>query len=195
MIPLPLVALLAAAAAGGPSAGAAPGDLPLGGTPGLPPTFGASLAAGTLFWAGVVCLAAAAALLWRGRAAGQDPRGSGPGQDTTPRTVDAEDLDLAVRGPLAAHRLLVVGEGPPPPGGRLVPPGAMPAEILGALDQLARTPGPPPALLVQSPRTLEAWDHDPIQELRGLLAGRHPLWVVNGPQGWDRWQPKSRGGR
>jgi len=110
---------------------------------------------------------------------------------TPPRRLAAADLTSAVRGPLANHRLVVLGELEEPLP-HVIPcrdRAPLPQELVRAVERLAVVPGPSVGLLLTRPDLLdEAGPGDPLERLAAEIDGRFPLWVVDGPDRWPRLQ-------
>lgn len=156
-----------------------------------PSNVGASLA----LWAVLAAFFGVALVLaprWLGRRSG-GPSTLSPPMPTgaiPPVCLDAGDLSAALEGPLAGHRVLTLGAVPEghPALFECVDRGPLPDEIVSAVEGLAASEGAPPALLVCEPTLLDRPGREPaIVSLERRVAGRFPLWVVDGPEGWQTW--------
>jgi hypothetical protein len=145
---------------------------------------------GALLWA----LAFAAVGLGTGLGfalVGRRPRGRARVEEPAvvpvpPRRLEAGDVTRALAGPLAGHRVLVLGEAPDGPlVHRCTEPAPLPRELVAAVEHLAVVAGPPVALLVTEPARLDrSGPWEPVPELARRVAGRFPLFVVGGPPEW-----------
>jgi hypothetical protein len=92
-----------------------------------------------------------------------------------PRRIAASELEAACAALIATHRVVVLG--PAPPGTiACLDAHPLPGELVAAVEALALSPGPSPALLVTDP-TLLAPGSDPVGELERRVGGRFPLVV------------------
>lgn len=105
--------------------------------------------------------------------------GGGTPHRFSPQRVARADLPALLAGPLAGYRRVRVGGGVPGESDLLVEPGALPGEVVAAVEDLAVRPGPPVALVVEDPAALDAQDLcDPLAALESRVDGRFPLVVV-----------------
>lgn len=114
------------------------------------------------------------------------------GEREPPRRIDPADLTVALTGPLAEVRLVVLGELAQPPANAIPcrERAPLPVELVRAVERLAVEPGAPVALLLAAPDLLDApGPGDPLLDLAREVGGRFPLWVVGGPADWTRWTP------
>jgi hypothetical protein len=110
---------------------------------------------------------------------------------TPPVRLSADQVADALAGPLAGMRVVCLG--PAPNGARVIRPeerGALPAELVAAVERLAATPGPSPALLITDPGALDRTGRaPPARVLARAVDGRFPLYVVDGPEEWAAYVP------
>lgn len=110
-----------------------------------------------------------------------------------PRRVDALHVAALLRGPLSGHRVIAVGRSPDAlPKGliRCLDDAPLPAELTRAVEALAATTGPQPALLVLDPSALDRpGPLDPLSDLHRRVAGRFPLFVVGASGPFQAWTP------
>ena len=108
-----------------------------------------------------------------------------------PVQLEADDAAAALAGPLAGHRVVLLGPAPEEVGDAVVTcleENPLPDELVTAVERLAVSHGPPVALLVTDPEQLDrAGPTDPVLSLSKRVARRFPLWVVDGPEEWAGW--------
>ena len=110
-----------------------------------------------------------------------------------PTRVGSRDVIAALDGgPLGGMRVVVVGAKPDActPGIACLDTAPLPVELVAAVERLAAVPGPPVALLVTKIDRVDS--HGRVEQVVALgraVAGRFPLWVVDGPDGWRAWTP------
>ena len=112
------------------------------------------------------------------------------GAPITPVQLEETAVAAALEGPLAGHRVVLLGDGPrdAPRVVRCLEQNPLPEELVTAVERLAVSPGPAVALLVTDPELLDrAGPTDPVITLSKRVAQRFPLWVVDGPEEWDIW--------
>ncbi len=111
-----------------------------------------------------------------------------------PTRLEWEHLDQALSGPLSGYRVVCLGELEHQTGNVIpcIEQSPLPTELLRAVERLAATVGPPVALLLTAPDLLDLpGGADSLETLEKAVAGRFPLWVVDGPCRWQDWQPGS----
>ncbi len=154
----------------------------------------ANLGSGFVLWAlAFVTLGLGVAITWA--LTGRKPRGASrlaaPGkQPIAPVQLTADQVAAVLQGPLADHRVVLLGEAPDGGGDvvRCLEEHPLPEELVTAVEQLAVSPGPPVALLVTDPELLDrAGPTDPAISLSKRVARRFPLYVVDGPEQWEGW--------
>jgi len=102
-----------------------------------------------------------------------------------PRRMTARDLPTVLAGPLAGHRVIVVAARAPPGTIACDEDGVLPEEVVAWVEHLAAAPGGPVALVVLEPGRLErSWRRESYRDLAGRIAGRFPLYGVDGPVEW-----------
>lgn len=110
---------------------------------------------------------------------------------TPPVRLTRDQIAAALAGPLAGLRVVCLG--PAPNGASVIRSedrGALPAELVAAVERLAATPGPPPALLITDPGALDRTGRaPPARVLARAVDGRFPLYVVDGPEEWAAYAP------
>jgi len=157
-----------------------------------------NLGPGAIVWA--LCLVAAAAgaglgLVVLGRRA-RSPAALRvqPADPIAPLRLLSDQVDAALGGPLARHRVVVHGplDGTYPHVVQCEEIAPLPIELVAAVQGLAVQPGPPVALLLTRPDGLDSpGPVDPLADLARLVAGRFPVWVVDGPTDWEPWQDQA----
>ena len=114
-----------------------------------------------------------------------------------PIRVDAEEVTAALEdGPLTGMRVVVVGAIPEAcaAGIACLDPEPLAVELVAAVERLAAVPGPTVALLVTEIDRLDSHGRvEPVVALERAVAGRFPLWVVDGPGLWQMWPPDGEG--
>ena len=154
-------------------------------------------ASGFVMWALLfVTLGLGIAITWA--LTGRRPRGAArlaaaDAAPIAPVRLELEALDAALDGPLARQRVVVLGETPRQSASsrviRCLERHPLPDELVSAVERLAVVPGPALALLVSDPELLDrAGPADPVVSLQRRVAGRFPLWVVDGPREWEEWK-------
>jgi len=113
-----------------------------------------------------------------------------PPGTVAPISLAADDVGSALAGPLADHRVVVLG--PVPEGSRGLilcrEPAPLPDELVAAVEGVAAAEGPRPALLVTDASLLDRpGRRPPLEALADAVAGRFPLFVVDGPNEWSSW--------
>ena len=118
--------------------------------------------------------------------------GSAAQEAIPPRRLAPGDALLALRGPLARYRVVLLGtleeecENVIP----CLETAPLPRELLRAVEALAVQEGPPVALLLSAADLLDASGlGDPLEALVAEVGGRFPLWGAGGPPHWERWSP------
>ena len=99
-------------------------------------------------------------------------------------------VDAALAGPLASYRVVLLGPAPEGADGLVTcqDEAPLPDELVAAVESLAVTQGAPVALLLTDKELLDQPDQaDPVVTLNKRVAGRFPLWVVDGPEDWELW--------
>lgn len=105
-----------------------------------------------------------------------------------PVRLDRASLPAALAGPLHEHRVVLLGS---------LPPGlevaiscedrkASAEGLVRAVEQEAARQGPPVALLIVEVDRLDG-KASASERLAEIVGGRFPLWVVDGPEAWERW--------
>ena len=132
---------------------------------------------------------------------GRRPAGPGrllglPEGALSPVRIAPQHVEATLHGPLSTHRVVLLG--PPEWASDRVFPcvekGPLPLELVRAVEDLATRPGPPVALLVSSADLLDPAGADStLEDLEHAVAGRFPLWVVDGPAEWEAWVPQNQG--
>ena|GEM_PF-3468849 len=105
-----------------------------------------------------------------------------------PKRVPRGEVDSLLGGALSGHRVFVVGAHGACPEAYAVcaEPNILPAELVAAVEQAAVAPGAAVALLVlDKERLIQDGRSDPLQDLDARVAGRFPLYVVDGPDSWS----------
>ena len=156
---------------------------------------GANLGSGFVLWAlAFVTLGLGMAITLA--LTGRRPRGAArlavaAGEAVDPVHLDAGQVAAALTGPLAGHRVVLLGPAPDHGGDAVVScleENPLPDELVTAVERLAVSDGPPVALLVTDPEQLDrAGPTDPVLSLGKRVARRFPLWVVDGPEQWSAW--------
>lgn len=112
-----------------------------------------------------------------------------------PRRLESEQVGELLAGPLAGHRVVLVGD--PEAHEESVEGGVIrclsdfpfPDELVVAIERLAVTPGLPVALLVtHQDRLPKSSAMDPLDVLAEEVEGRFPLWVVDGFEDWEAFE-------
>ena len=160
-----------------------------------------SIAASLVLWgvlAAAFGLGLALAARWLGRRSEGAARLSpAPPQGTVaPVTLDAGDLDAALAGPLREHRIVALGEVPDghPALFAVEDRGPLPGEVVAAVEGLAATSGPAPALLITDVGLLDRPGRESaLDALDRRVARRFPMWVVDGPAEWPSWPAPDTG--
>ena len=154
-----------------------------------------SFAPGLTLWAVLFALLGTGLALapsWLGRRnRGPAPLDPQPPTGTVaPIRLRARDVDGALDGPLEGHRVIVLGPIPDERGGliRCQQRAPLPDELVAAVEGIAASEGPRPALLVTDAARLDRPGRAPaVEALAARVGGRFPLWVVDGPGDWARW--------
>jgi hypothetical protein len=184
------------ASGGGPPSGAG-GQLPsLGNAPGLAavaaPAQASILVNGVLMAGMGVGMGATMVWLRRGRVRAAR-LAVPPMTPLEPVRISGQSVDDVVDGPLAAHRIVVLDTSDAPCPSRphvfrCEEQGVTPRELTLAVETLAATPGPPVALLVSDLSALDRpGPSGAARALADAVAGRFPLYVVDGPDAWAAW--------
>ncbi len=147
-----------------------------------------SLLPGAALWAACFAgfgVALAVGLLWAARRRPRPARlDAAAAPAIPPRRLAARQLDALLAGPLRQHRVVLLGE---ERTGCIacLDAAVLPVELVAAVERLAVVAGPPIALVVAAPGRLEApIGSEPAATLAAEVAGRFPLWVVDGPADW-----------
>lgn len=110
-----------------------------------------------------------------------------------PLRLNPEHVSPLLLGPLATRRVVTLAsEGQAPEGTfSCEERGPLVEELIAAVERLAATDGAPVALLVLDPALLDVPRRGSRSEsLAKMVAGRFPLYIVGGPESWERWTPE-----
>lgn len=135
-----------------------------------------------------------AGIVWLRRGRARVPRLSTPASAAAAVVrLGAESLADVVDGPLRQYRVVLL-DAPDAPGPsrphvfRCEEAGVTPRELVLAVEALAATAGPPVALLVTDLSALDRpGPSGAAAALVDAVAGRFPLYVVDGPDEWAAW--------
>ena len=112
-----------------------------------------------------------------------------------PMRLEADQVQQLLTGPLADHRVVIVGDVDTPRRRRkselfrCLSDFPLPDELVVAIERHAVTPGLPVALLVtHQDRLPRASAMDPLEMLDEEVEGRFPLWVVDGFEDWETFE-------
>ena len=112
-----------------------------------------------------------------------------------PARLEEDQVPALLAGPLAAHRVVLLGPDLAPPTDNIIrclDSSTSPEELVRAVEAMAVRSGLPPALLVSDTEQLSSpITGNPATHLAQRVARRFPLYVVNGPSAWRAWDPKT----
>lgn len=112
-----------------------------------------------------------------------------------PARLEEDQVPALLAGPLAAHRVVLLGPDLADPTDNIVrclDSSTSPEELVRAVEAMAVRSGLPPALLVSNTEQLSSpITGSPANHLAQRVARRFPLYVVNGPSAWRTWDPKT----
>ena len=111
-----------------------------------------------------------------------------------PVRLEEDQVPALLAGPLAAHRVVLLGPDLTPPTDNIIrclDSSTSPEELVRAVEAMAVRAGLPPALLVSDTEQLSSpITGNPATHLAQRVARRFPLYVVDGPSAWRAWEEK-----
>ena len=108
-----------------------------------------------------------------------------------PARLDASQVPALLAGPLARHRVVLIGPDLDTPADNIIrclDSETSPEELVRAVEAMSVRAGLPPALLVADTEQLYSpITGNPATHLAQRVARRFPLYVVDGPSAWRAW--------